>query len=219
MIVLIVVAGALGTLPLLLAGIVVDWGEWRRRCPGATPMLLGLVFLAITTRASCGIDGPGTAVFVVGVALSVGLGWWAYRMQRCRPRQSPEQMLLATLAAPVPSHRALRPKDVLGPWQFYVDAATCMVTVDLQADGRYTQVIVGNRGERSDCPGGTWTLDGPQVELTSYRSAVRAVTDRVRWLFGDWQKELVLFAKDDPQSTRSMLGQRRAARAAGWRPG
>ena len=149
--------------------------------------------------------------------MSVCLGWWGYRRQRSRPRESPVEMLLAALAAPVPSPRALRPEDVLGPWQFYVDAATSMVIVDLHADGRYTQVIVGNRGEQSDCPGGTWTLEGPQVELTSYRSAVRAVTDRVRWLFGDWQKELVLFAKDDPLGTRMLLGQRRTARATGWR--
>jgi hypothetical protein len=77
---------------------------------------------------------------------------------------------------------------------------------------------VGNRGERSDCPGGTWTLDGPHVELSSYRSAVRGVTNCVRWPFGDGLKELVLFAKDDPQGTRVLLGQRLAAPAVGWRP-
>jgi hypothetical protein len=177
-------------------------------------MLLGVLLLVITTLASCRIEGPGTPAFVVGVAVSVCLGWWGYRWQRNRPRESPGELLLAMLAAPVPSRRALRPEDVLGPWQFYVAAAASTVTVDLRAEGRYTQTIVGEGGERSDGPGGTWTLDGPQVELTSYRSAIRAVTDRVRWLFGDWQKELVLFAKDDPQGTRMLLGQRRTARAA-----
>ncbi len=214
---LIVAVVALCILPPLLSVIILRWEDWLRRCPGAVPVLLGVLLLATTTLASCGIDGPRTPVFVVSVAVSVCLGWWGYRMQRSRPRESPEKRLLAMLAAPVPSPRPLRPEDVLGPWQFYVDAATSMVTVDLQADGRYTQVIVGDRGERSDCPGGTWTLDGPQVELTSYRSAARALTDRVRWLFGDWQKELVLFAKDDPQSTRTLLGQRHTARAVGWR--
>jgi hypothetical protein len=212
--VLIVVAGTLCMLPPLLSVINAGWRDWKRHCPGAVPMLLGLLVLVITTLASCGIAGPGVPAFVTGVAASVCLGWWGYRLQRSRPRESPRERLLATLAAPVPSLRALRAEDVLGPWQFYVDAATSMVTVDLQPDGRYTQVIVGSRGERSDCPGGTWTLEGPQVELTSYRSAVRAVTDRVRWLFGDWQKELVLFAKDDPLGTRMLLGQRRPARAA-----
>jgi hypothetical protein len=211
MIVFVLAAGALGTLPPLLAGILWDRWEWKRHCAGAIPMLLGLVLLASTTLASCGTAGPGTPAFVVGVAVSVCLGWAGYRMHRSRPRESPEEMLLAMLAAPVPSHRGIQPKDVLGPWQFYVDSATSMVIVDLQADGRYTQVIIGNRGEQSDCPGGTWALDGPQVELTSYRSAARPVTDRARWLFGDWQKELVLFAKDDPQGTRMLLGQRRAA--------
>lgn len=212
---LLVVAGALFALPPLLAGVVLDWRDWKRRCPGAVPMLLGVLLLTIATLASCGIRGPGIPVFVVGVAGSVCLGWWGYRMQRNRTRESPEELLLAALAAPVPTPRAIRPEDVLGPWQFYVDTAASMVIVDLQADGRYTQVILGNGGDRSDCPGGTWTLEGPQVELTSYRSAVRAVTDRVRWLFGDWQQELVLFAKDDPQGTRTLLGQRRTPRAAG----
>lgn len=215
---LIVVAVALCSLPPLLCGSFSDWGDWRRRCPGAVPMLLGMLLLAITMLASCRIDGPGSLAFIVGVAVSVCLGWWGYRLQRGRPRASPVEMLLATLAAPVPTLRALRPEDVLGPWQFYVDAAASMVTVDLQADGRYTQVIIDNRGERTGCPGGTWSLEGPQMELTSYRSAVRAVTDRVRWLFGDWQKELVLFAKDDPQGSKMLLGQRRTGRAAGWRP-
>jgi hypothetical protein len=213
MTVLVVAAGALGLLPLLVIAVLANWEYWRRRCLGAVPMLLGVLLLATTTCASCSMDGPGTPAFIAGVALSVCLGWWGYRLQRSRPRGSSGAILLAMLAAPAPSRRTLRPEDVLGPWQFYVAAAASMVTVDLQADGRYTQVIVGHRGERSDCPGGTWTLDGPQVELTSYRSAVRAVTDRVRWLFGDWQKELVLLAQDDPQSTSRLLGQRRAASA------
>ena len=217
---LTVAAGALCTLPPVLSWIIFDWKDRRRRYLGAVPMLLGMLLLAITTLASCGINGPGTPVFVVGVAVSVCLGWWGYKLQRSRPRESTGEMLLAMLDAPVPSPRAIRREDVLGPWQFYVDAATSMVTVDLQANGRYTQVIVGNRGERSDCPGGMWTLEGPRLELTSYRSAVRAVTDCVRWLFGDWQKELVLFAKDDPQSTRMLLGQRpkRHGAAGRWRP-
>jgi hypothetical protein len=210
---LIVVTGALWALPLALLAFILDWGGWRRRFPGAIPVLLGVLLLVITTLASCSSDALGIPAFVAGVAASVCLGWWGYRLQRSRLRSSLGELLLATLATPVPSPRALRPADVVGPWQFYVDAAGSMVTVDLHPDGRYTQVIVGNRGERSDCPGGTWTLEGPQVELTSYRSAVRAETDRVRWLFGDWQKELVLFAKDDPLERRMLLGLRRTARA------
>jgi len=171
-------------------------------------MLLGVLALVITTVASCRPSGPSPPVFALGVAASVCLGWWGYKVQCRGPRKSSAEMLLATLVAPAPSTRAIRPEDVLGPWRFYVDAVTSTVSVDLQADGRYTQVIVGNRGERIDCPGGRWTLEGPHVELTAYRSAVRAVTERVRWFFGDWQKDLVLFARDDPQGETMLLGLR-----------
>jgi hypothetical protein len=142
-----------------------------------------------------------------------GLYWFA--VQRRRPGDPSADMLLATLGASVPSARAVRPEDVLGPWRFYVDDAASTVTVDLQADGRYTQVIVGNRGQRTECPGGTWALDGPHLELTSYRSALRAVADRVRWFFGDWQKGFVLFAQDDPQSETMLLGLRHTAGGSG----
>jgi hypothetical protein len=133
---------------------------------------------------------------------------YAFALKRRESRKA--SRFLATLVAPAPSARAIRPQDVLGSWWFYVDAATSTVTIDLQADGHYKQVIIGNRGERIDCPGGTWALDGPHVELTSYRSPVRAVTENVRWFFGDWQKDLVLFAKDDPQCETMLLGLRRA---------
>jgi hypothetical protein len=103
---------------------------------------------------------------------------------------------------------AVRPEDVLGPWRFYVDAATSTVIIDLHGDGRYTQVIAGNDGERIECPGGGWTLDGPYVELTAYRSAARSVTQGVRWFFGQWDKGLVLVAKDDPQGETVLLGLR-----------
>ena len=92
------------------------------------------------------------------------------------------------------------------------------VTVDLQADGRYRQIIVGNGGERVEGPGGTWTLEGPHLELTSYRSAVRAVTEPVRWLFGEWERELVLFVKDDPASNRTFLSLRRRQEAMPYNP-
>ncbi len=188
-------------------------GGWARRYPGVAPMLLGGLVLVVTTIASCRPNGPGPALLAFAVAVSVCLGWLGYKVQRRRPRGSPAEMLLATLAAPVPSAQAVQPEDVLGKWQFYVDAATSTVTVDLQPDGRYTQVILGNRGQRIDCPGGTWTLEGPYVELNSYRSAVRVMMDRVRWFFGNWKKDLVLFAKDDPQAEATLLGRKVTARA------
>jgi hypothetical protein len=181
-----------------------------RRYLGIAPMLLGVLVLGLVTVASARQDGPGPAILVPGVAVSVCLVWWGYRVWRSRPRDSLAETLLAMQAAPAPSAAAVRPEEVLGPWRFYVDAAASTVTIDLHGDGRYTQVIVGNRGERTECPGGDWTLDGPYVELTSYRSAARKVARGVRWFFGQWEKGLVLFAKDDPQGERSLLGLRAA---------
>ncbi len=209
---LTVMAGALGLLPPLLYGLASGWDEWMRRWPGVIPLLLAPLLLFGIFWAACSPAGLGTPAFVGGVAVCVSLGWWGYARQRRGPRESPVESLLATLAAPAPSGRTLRPEDVLGSWQFYVDAATSMVIVDLQPGGHYTQVIVGNRGERQEGPGGTWTLEGAQVELSAYRSAVRAMTDRVRWLFGEWQRELVLFAQDDPAGPKRLLGQRRYRR-------
>ncbi len=185
--------------------------DWRRHCAWAALTLLGVLVLVITAAASCDPYGPGLTVLPPGVIVSVCLGWLGYELHRRKPREPSTDALLATLAAPTPSARALRPEDVLGPWQFYVDAAGSTVIVDLQARGRYRQQIVGNRGERINCPGGTWTVEGPNLELTSYRSAVRATLDRVCWFFGDWQDDLVLFAKDEPESTTMLLGLRPAA--------
>ncbi len=201
-------------LPCAVIG-VVSWfaGGWGRRYPAVAPMLLGVVWLMIATATSSSPDGPGATLFALEVAGAVGLGWWGYARQRRRGGAASVEMLLATLAAPTPSLRTIRSEDVIGRWQFYVDAATSTVTVDLQADSRYAQTIMGNGGETVDCPGGTWILNGSHLELTSYRSAARAVTECVRWFFGDWQNDLVLFAKDDPQAETMLLGWRTPARA------
>jgi hypothetical protein len=174
-------------------------------------MLLGVLVLAITFAAACSPNGPAMVILAVGVVVSVGLGWSGYRLERARPRRSSAEAILATLAAPTPSVQAVRAEDVIGPWQFYVDAATSTVTVELLPDGRYTQLILGNHGRAVDCPGGTWTLEGPYVELNAYRSAARAVVERVRWFFGTWRKERVLFARDDPQAETMLLGRKLAA--------
>ena len=76
--------------------------------------------------------------------------------------------------------------------------------------GAYTQVIVGNGGEQIEWPGGTWTLDGPALKLTSYRSAAGKSTEDVCWFFGQWETELVLLAKDDSQGDTVLLGLRAA---------
>ncbi len=182
--------------------------DFGQRYVGTAPVLLGMLLLAFVTMWSSSPDGPGLSVLVLGVVVSVCLGWWGCRARRRRPRESSAETLLAMLAAPVPSTTAVRPEEVWGPWRFYVDAAASTVIIDLHGDGRDTQVIVDNAGERIECPGGAWTVDGPYVELTSYRSAARKVTQDARWFFGQWEKGLVLFAKDDPQGGTTLLGLR-----------
>ena len=180
-------------------------------------MLLGVLVLVITTMASCNPEGLGLTGFILGVVAAVCLVWLGYKVQCKISRKSPEA-LLAIMASPSPSAQAIRPEDVCGPWQFYVDIASSTVTVDLQADGLYAQDIVDHRGGRIDCPGGAWTLDGAYLELRLYRSsATQELTEHVRWFFGDWQEGLVLFAKDDPQSEKWLLGQKgRKRRGNKW---
>ena len=171
-------------------------------------MLLGMVVLAVAVIIWFGPKSPSLLGFAVGVVLSVWLIWLGYRAPPYSRVESPADLFLPSLRAPNPLARAVREEDVFGPWQFYVDAAASTVTVDLQAGGRYTQTIVPTCGERIDCPGGTWTLDGPYVDLTGYRSAVRETMHRVRWFFSEGKNDLTLWAKDDPQGETDLLGQR-----------
>jgi hypothetical protein len=197
--------GGITALMVALHGVVNGW--WQRR-PGAAPALLAILVLAITTLASLNPNGPGLEFLAMAVVGAVCLGWLGYNLERMRPGGLPAGALAATQVVPASTARAVQPGDVVGPWRFYVDDAVSTVTVDLQSSGRYTQVIVGNRGDPVECPGGTWKLDGSYLELTSYRSALRAMTDRVRWFFGECRKELVLFAKDDPQGQTILQGRR-----------
>lgn len=179
------------------------------RRPGVGLLFLGLLVLGGTILASCDSDGPSLAVFPVGVALSVCLGWAGCKIQCRRPRNTLADDLLAVAAAPTPSTREIQPNEVHGVWQFYVDAVVSMVAVDLRPDGSYTETIVDHHGGRIDCPGGRWMLDGPYIELTSYHSATQAVTQTVRWFFADGREGLMLFALDDPQRETPLLAARR----------
>jgi len=179
-----------------------------RRYRGALLVFFAALLLAITAFASFASNGPGPPVLAGGIAISLGLGWLGYRVQRRAPREPSAEPILAALVTLAPTTRALQPDDVLGQWRFYVDVAASTVTVDLQAGGRYEQLIDSNSGERIDGPGGEWTLDGPNLELSAYRSARQGATDCVRWFFGDCQNDLILCVKDELQA-ETMLAARR----------
>jgi len=72
------------------------------------------------------------------------------------------------------------------------------VIVRFRADGTYGQEIVTSGGGRTACPGGTWALDGPGVELTGYRSPTAGTIDRLRWFFAESPVGLALFGTDHP---------------------
>jgi hypothetical protein len=198
-------------LGILCTAIITMYGSpqsWRRHFKWISLMLLGVLAFAITTIVAFRPNGFGLAIFPQGVALSACLVWLGEIARRKQPRDSSLETLLETMAAAVPSTQEIRPEDVQGEWRFYVDAAKSTVKIDLHANGRYTQIILANSGEQIDCPGGAWTLEKAYLNLESYRSATRAVTESMRWFFGDWRKELVLYAKDDPQSETMLQGRK-----------
>jgi hypothetical protein len=190
-----------------------------RRFLGFMGMAFAVVLAAIVIFASCGSLGLGPFVLLTGVAVSGGVGWLGYKLNGWIPPEPSPEPILAAAMTPAPTVRALSPADVLGQWRFYVDAAACTVTIDLQPGGRYQQVVIGNSSKRNDACEGQWTLDGPNLELSAYHSATQGDTGRVRWYFGDCESGLVLFVKDDPQSAAMLIARRAAAAdAAGQSP-
>lgn len=188
-------------------GLASRWG-WRQS--GIVIQAIGVLGLFVALWISADPKGPDpTVTIVAGAITAASLLLLGHALRRRKPRQPPADYLAATLAPPVACDRAFHRDDVLGAWHFYVDAVASTVTIDLRPDGRYTQVIARNSGGAIDCPGGVWTLEGPYLELASYRSALRATTQNVRWFFGEWENGLVLCAKDDPDAATTLLGLKR----------
>jgi hypothetical protein len=205
--------------PALLIGLIggLYWLAFGggRRYLGALMMFIAALLLAIMTAGALAANGPGPSVLGPGILLGFCVGWLGYRVQRRAGREPSVHPILAAVAAATPTSRTIEPQDVLGQWQFYVDAAASTVTIDLQADGRYEQAIVSNSGEQIDGLGGNWRLDGPNLDLSAYRSATRDATIAVRWFFGDCEGDLVLFARDDPQTETTLLSRRGEAHKTG----
>jgi hypothetical protein len=179
-----------------------------RRYLGIVVILLGALLLAVTAIVAFNLEDAGPAVLIAGTVVSLFVVWLGYQIHRRTPPELPDESVLAMLVEPIPTSRSLRPEDVLGRWRFYVDAAASTVTIDLLAGGRYEQVVASNAGDRTEGPGGQWALDGANIELSAYRSAVRGTTDRVRWFFGDCDSDLILFVKDDPEAETMLIAQR-----------
>lgn len=175
-------------------------------------LLMGFaaVLLAVAVIVAIAPQGLGPIVLLPGIVLSVGLGWLGYKLLGWIPPEPSPEPILAAAMLPTPTTRTLSPAEVLGQWRFYVDAASSTITIDLQPGGHYRQIILGNSSKHDAKCDGEWSLDGPNLELSAYRSATHGETARVRWFFGDCENGLILFAKDDPQ-VESMLVARRSA--------
>jgi hypothetical protein len=154
------------------------------------------------------MENAGQVFLVAGTLVSLSVVWLGNQVHRRRPPKPSDEPALAMLVEPIPTTRSLGPEDVQGQWRFYVDAVASTVSIDLLADGRYEQVVATNAGDRTEGPGGQWTLDGANLDLSAYRSATRGTTDRVRWLFGDCDSDLILFVKDDPEAETMLVAQR-----------
>jgi hypothetical protein len=194
--------------------------RWTHRF-AITALILGFVSLCATQSVEAGqwfkdSEMPlatgieeewifGAAAIVLGVLTLVLFGL-------ARRGQSQHRLNLndiqAAIESPTPAEREIPWEDVLGAWRFYVDAAMCMVTIELQPDGRYRQRGINHVGGSAEYSSGTWKLDGPYLELSNYRSMTRSVAGRACWFFGDLQNVLVLFAKDDPQSEHMLIAQK-----------
>ncbi len=172
-------------------------GHWR-------PVVYAVYgMLAAAWIAAMLFAGAETVTLLAGT-LGIGvLGsclYWACLYWACRRRwparsspARPEPVFVAT-----PATGPVTPEDLVGEWCFYLDAVASTVRMQFRPDGTFAQALVSNRGERTGCPGGTWALDGPRVELTGYRSAVKGTIERVWWFFGDTPAGLALFGKDRP---------------------
>ena len=176
---------------------------------GILVMVFAAALLAIAGMIAYNFADLWPTILLVGVAVSSGVGWLGYKLRGWIPPEPSPEPILAAVMAPTPTTRTLGPHDVLGQWRFYVDAAASTVTVELLAGGRYQQVIVGSSSKRNATCDGQWTLDGPYLELSAYRSAMLDETSVARWYFGDCEGGLILFVKDDPKA-ETMLVARRA---------
>ncbi len=164
----------------------------RGRIFAWTACLLLLLEIAVPALVTL---HPVPLGILVGVVALGGFGGLT-RHRRPKPKSAPR--LVRPVANPMPTSRPVTPGDLVGEWSYYADAVASIVIVRFRTDGTYAQEIVTSGGGRTACPGGTWTLNGPWIELTDFRSPTAATTARVRWFFAEGPIGLALFGTDQP---------------------
>jgi hypothetical protein len=188
---------ALASIPLAVAAIAYAFYHGGRK------MLAWIAWFLLTAQLSFVAIGmavsmpegrwiaPTIDIFVVG-----SLAWWGIANRHRRPAgQRSREPRRQWVESPVPTAITVTPEEAVGAWQFYVDAASSTVTLELRRDGTFGQSIVDNRGERRECQGGTWRLDGAWLDLDGYR-ALSGMLQQARWFFGDTPGGRCLFVND-----------------------
>jgi hypothetical protein len=199
---LLVVGYPVLVLGLMAAAYALYRGHWRRVVSAAFALLaVAWVAAMVFLRAESG-------TLLLGTCGLVALGSCLYVTCRRRPRARSSKPRPEPGFVPTPTARPIRPQDLVGNWSFYLDDAAVTVRLEFRPDGTFAQSLVSNRGERTECPGGTWTLDGPHVELVGYQSAAAGTIERVRWLFADTPAGLSLFGKDHPSLEKPLRQSR-----------
>lgn len=110
--------------------------------------------------------------------------------------QSPFALPLST----EPTTKPVDAGDVAGPWRFYVDELARTVALDFKRDGSFSETIITNRGDVTECPGGTWRLDGPRIHVTGYVTARQGTSRECCWWAIDTPAGLAVFGGDEPDS-------------------
>lgn len=97
-----------------------------------------------------------------------------------------------------PTARPVGVENVAGRWQFYLDGLSKTVILDFKPDGSFAQAIVPNQGGPTQCPGGSWRLEGPMVRLDGYVTAGQGARESRSWWMVDTPSGLALFGGDGP---------------------
>ena len=129
----------------------------------------------------------------------------------------PDELAIST----DPTTGSVRVDDVLGRWQFYLDEESTTVIIDFYPDGTFAQATATNRGDVTERVGGTWSLDGPMIQLSGYTVVETGLTESRTWWMMDTPSGLAVFGGDgaDRESSFRMIrGSRSIDVAAEDRP-
>ena len=166
--------------------------------------MLAQMFVMMSIQVVMGSLFFATALFLLNLPFLVLAFNSPFYRERFHALFCPESPLTAELvddaspryAPPLstdPTNKPVSVADVVGPWRFYLDEATSTVVVDFHADGTFAQTIASNRGEVKECPGGTWRLEGPLIQLSGYVTTKEGIAETRTWWMVDTSEGPAVF--------------------------